>query len=82
MTAAGGHEVKHLGDGMMAVFSSPVDAVNCAVAIEHAADSHADAAQRLDVRIGLNAGEVTTEGDDYFGSAVNVAAQMITAKTG
>src|SRR5205814_6425570 len=37
VTAAGGAEVKKLGDGLMAVFASSVDAVGCAMAMQRAA---------------------------------------------
>jgi class 3 adenylate cyclase len=78
VAGAGGEEVKTLGDGLMAVFTSPVEAMGCAVAIQRAIDArnrerpdHAAA-----VRIGLNVGEpLRTEGD-YHGLAVNVAKRL------
>lgn len=79
---AGGSEVKHLGDGVMAVFGSAVDAAHCAVAIQKSIESDGDQAPGLEVRVGLNSGEVTAEDDDYFGSAVNVASRLCQAAEG
>lgn len=59
-----------MGDGLLAEFSSVVDAVECAVALQrglaerNAAVSPAD---RVEVRIGVNLGEVIVEGDDRYG---------------
>jgi DNA-binding SARP family transcriptional activator len=76
--AHGGHEVKSLGDGLMIVFTSTVDAVGCAVAIQQAARHPAaqgDGPQLL-VRIGLNVGEPIRHEDDYFGTPVVVAKRL------
>jgi len=77
VSTAGGTEVKNLGDGLMAVFSSSSAAVACAVsmqqAIEHDNRSR-DAAVKL--RIGMSAGEVAHEEDDYFGDPVIEAARL------
>jgi class 3 adenylate cyclase/tetratricopeptide (TPR) repeat protein len=77
VTAAGGREVKRIGDGVMAVFPSAVDAVGCAVEIQRATESGA-----LAVRVGLNAGEVTAEDGDFYGTPVNVAARLCQAASG
>src|SRR5438067_3983034 len=66
-----GRHVKSLGDGCMAVFTSPRRAAECAVAVQRAARS-----SPLRVRIGLNVGEVTLVDDDVFGAAVNAAARI------
>ncbi|MDP9326511.1 MAG: AAA family ATPase, partial [Candidatus Dormibacteraeota bacterium] len=76
-----GREVKRLGDGVMAVFNSALDAVGCAVAIQQAVAIEVEG-HTLAVKIGLNAGEVTSEEDDYFGTAVNVAARLCQAAEG
>src|SRR5438132_13857531 len=56
---AGGHEVKRMGDGIMAVFASAVEAVRCAVAIQLAVtNTGAPDEGTIAVRVGLNAGEV------------------------
>jgi class 3 adenylate cyclase len=81
LRAHGGSEIKHTGDGMMASFPSATWALQCAIAMQRAfAEWKADAAAQglppLSVRIGLNAGEPVAEGEDLFGTAVNVAARV------
>ena len=75
----GGYTVKRLreGDGMMAAFAAPSPALLCAVDVQ--SDDGRDAKVR--VRIGLHAGEVLVDGDDYFGKTVIMAAR-ITARAG
>src|SRR4029077_11292329 len=70
---------KLMGDGLLAEFGSVVDAVECAVAIQRGmAERNADLPEdhRIDVRIGINLGEVIVEGDDRFGEGVNIAARL------
>ncbi|MEE8517983.1 MAG: adenylate/guanylate cyclase domain-containing protein, partial [Dehalococcoidia bacterium] len=74
-----GHEVKGLGDGFMVAFTTARQAVACAVGIQRALEEH-NRQQPLDeqiqVRIGLNTGEVIHEEEDLFGEAVNAAARI------
>jgi class 3 adenylate cyclase len=78
VAGAGGVEVKAQGDGFMIVFRSPRGALRCAIAIERAISSwsvrHPGAPIR--VRIGIHAGEVIREADDFFGKAVVLAARI------
>ena len=70
-----GTEITHTGDGIEASFSAASNAVECAVAIQRAFARHnrERPGERLDVRIGLNAGEpIVTEGR-LFGAAVHAA---------
>lgn len=76
--AHNGAEVKNLGDGLMVVFASAVDAVACAVAIQQAVHLGSEA-QTLKVRVGLNAGEPILDEDDYFGWPVVVAKRLCDA---
>lgn len=69
-----GHVFKHTGDGICAVFVSPQDAVDAALA--------AHGALGLPVRIGLNTGEAEQRDGDYFGSAVNRCARVMDAGHG
>jgi adenylate cyclase len=74
-----GRIVKLMGDGMLAEFASVVDAVRCAVDIqeamrEHGADLPED--RRIQLRIGINLGDIIVEGDDIYGDGVNVAARL------
>lgn len=74
-----GHIFKLMGDGMLAEFSSVVDAVECAVSLQRGlAERNASfpEAERLQVRIGINLGEVIVEGEDRYGDGVYVAARL------
>ena len=67
------------GDSMIAEFSSAVQAVRAAVAIQRALDRHnADLAKdrRMEFRIGVNLGDVIADRDNLFGDGVNVAARL------
>lgn len=73
----GGREVKSLGDGLMVAFASALAAVACASSMQLRIVARAASGQdSLGLRVGLNAGEVMTAEDDYFGSAVVVAARL------
>jgi TolB-like protein/class 3 adenylate cyclase len=70
---------KLMGDGLLAEFASVVDAVECAVDIQRGmAERNAGLPedQRIDVRIGVNLGEVIVEGTDRHGEGVNIAARL------
>ncbi|WP_247277005.1 MULTISPECIES: adenylate/guanylate cyclase domain-containing protein [unclassified Bradyrhizobium] len=67
------------GDSVIAEFSSAVQAVRAAVAIQRSLDRHnADLPQdrRMEFRIGINVGDVMADGDDVLGDGVNVAARL------
>ncbi len=75
LTAHGGTEIKHTGDGIMASFPTTSGALQCAVAIQRgvaAAGKDAD----LQVHIGLNAGEPVAEESDLFGTSVQLARRI------
>ena len=77
LRAHGGSEVKALGDGFMASFSSATRALECAIATQRAFAEHNESAEEpIWVRIGLNAGEPIAEAEDLFGTAVNLAARI------
>ena len=70
---------KLMGDGLLAEFASVVDAVECAVDIQRGmAERNAGLpeGQRIDLRIGVNLGEVIVEGTDRYGEGVNIAARL------
>ena len=74
-----GRVVKNTGDGMLAEFSSVVDAVRCAAEVQRAmADRNADTPEdkRITFRVGINLGDVIAEPDDIYGDGVNVAARL------
>jgi len=77
LKAHGGSEVKTMGDGFMASFSSATGALECAIAMQRAFAAHNEAADEpTRVRVGLNAGEPIAEEEDLFGTAVNLAARI------
>ena len=66
-----GREVNTVGDGFVAMFSSPSLAIDCADAI-------VDAVRPLgiEVRVGIHAGEVEVRGADIAGMAVHICARV------
>ncbi len=77
LKAHGGSEVKTMGDGFMASFSSATKALECAIAMQRAfAERNESAEEPIKVRVGLNAGEPIAEDEDLFGTAVNLAARI------
>ena len=76
-----GRIFKLMGDGLLAEFGSVVDAVECAVALQRgmtARNAGLEDGQRLDVRMGVNLGDVIVEGEDRHGEGVNIAARLQT----
>ena len=78
LSASGGREVKHTGDGIMASFVSVTSAVRCAIQIQRELDKHAkaDPERRLRVRVGAAVGEPVEQNNDLFGSTVQLAARL------
>jgi hypothetical protein len=71
--------VKTTGDGLLVEFASVVYAVACAAAIQQEMGSRASYVEReppLQLRIGVNLGDVISVGSDIFGDAVNLAARL------
>ena len=74
-----GRIVKTTGDGMLVEFASAAESVRCAVEIQRAmAERNANVAEekRIEFRIGINVGEIIIEGDDIYGTGVNIAARL------
>jgi len=79
ITAHGGRIVGTAGDSLLADFSSVVDALNCAVEMQQASRAVNDPIppeRRLELRIGVNLGDVIVDGDNIFGDGVNIAARL------
>lgn len=71
LARAGGREVKHTGDGVLAVFDGPGRAISCAQGVQ------AEAARfGLEVRAGVHTGEVERRGEDLGGVAVHIAQRI------
>ena len=74
-----GRIVKTTGDGLLAEFASVVDAVRCAVEVQREiTDRNADVPpdRRIELRMGINLGDIIRDGRDIFGDGVNVAARL------
>jgi class 3 adenylate cyclase len=74
-----GRVVKNTGDGLLAEFSSVVDAVRYALDVQRGmGERNADVPQekRIEFRIGINVGDIIIDGDDIHGDGVNVAARL------
>ena len=77
-----GRIVKLMGDGVLAEFGSVVDAVSCAAAIQRGMverNASSETGPGLELRIGINLGDVIVQDDDIYGDGVNVAARLETA---
>jgi len=72
----GGKEVGTQGDGFLAQFPSPADAVQCAIDIQRDIENVAAAALGLRLRIGVHAGEAVHNDGDLIGRVVNLAARV------
>lgn len=75
----GGRIIRSAGDGILVEFASVVNAMRCAVAIQRGMITRnidVPAEKRIEFRIGINAGDIITEGGDIFGDGVNVAARL------
>jgi TolB-like protein/Flp pilus assembly protein TadD len=74
-----GRIVKTTGDGLLLEFPSVVDAVRCSVDVQRGmAERNAEvpAESRIQFRIGINVGDIISDGNDIFGDGVNVAARL------
>jgi adenylate cyclase len=74
-----GRVVDSPGDNVLAEFSSVVDAVQCAVAVQNEIQTrNAELAEnrRMNFRIGINLGDVIDEKDRIYGDGVNIAARL------
>ena len=69
-----GREVKTTGDGLLATFESPAQALHCAASIRRAANQ-----EDLHVRVGVHVGEVEMVDADVRGVAVHEAARIMVA---
>jgi formylglycine-generating enzyme required for sulfatase activity/class 3 adenylate cyclase len=74
-----GKLVKTTGDGFIAIFDSPVEAVKCGIVIQQNMIGRNASQQKhlwLEYRIGVNLGDVIIEPNDVYGDGVNIAARL------
>src|SRR5262249_24097774 len=81
-----GRIFKLMGDAALVEFGSAINAVECAVALQRGmvnANLGLPEEKRIELRIGINLGDVVVEGGDLYGDGVNLAARLETlAKPG
>jgi predicted ATPase/class 3 adenylate cyclase len=76
--ARGGQVIKTTGDGMLAVFVSPLDAIEAALAMQRALrDAPWGETGPLRVRAALHAGAAESRDGDFFGPALNRVARIL-----
>jgi adenylate cyclase len=72
-----GRLVRSMGDGLLVEFSSAVDAVRCAIEIQRGlATRQANEKDCIQMRIGINTGDVMVDHHDIYGNSVNIAARL------
>src|SRR6266508_746184 len=74
-----GSLVKTTGDGFIAIFDSPVEAVRCSIVIQQNLVGRNAALPKhhwIEYRIGVNLGDVIIETDDVYGDGVNIATRL------
>jgi adenylate cyclase len=74
-----GHLLRTMGDGLLAEFNSSVAAVRCALDIQQIMANHnagIDINRRIQLRIGINTGDVIVDDRDIYGNSVNIAARL------
>ena len=73
----GGRLVRSMGDGLLVEFGSAVDAVRCALDIQRGlASRQVNEPDRMQLRIGINTGDVLVEPHDIYGNSINIAARL------
>jgi len=74
-----GRLVKTTGDGLLVEFASVVDALRCAVEMQRemvGRNTDVPSDNCVELRIGINMGDIVVEDGDIFGDGVNVAARL------
>ena len=74
-----GRVVDFVGDNMLAEFHSAIDAVDAAMEIQQTLaqlNAQIDTDRQMNLRIGINIGDVLVDGDLIYGDGVNIAARL------
>jgi class 3 adenylate cyclase len=74
-----GKLVKTTGDGFLAIFDSPVEAVRCGIVIQQnmvGRNASLPKHHWIEYRVGVNLGDVIIEADDVYGDGVNIATRL------
>jgi class 3 adenylate cyclase len=78
---AGGHIVKRMGDGIMAVFARPATAVSAAIIAREAVKAVDVEGYTPRMRVGIHTGRPQRIGSDWLGVDVNIAARVMERAT-
>jgi class 3 adenylate cyclase/TolB-like protein len=79
ISAHQGTIVKTAGDGMLITFASATEALRCAVDVQrqlHKRNAYVEPHERVEMRMGVNLGDVIVDGADIAGDGVNVASRL------
>lgn len=74
-----GRIFKVMGDGLLIEFGSVIDAARCGIAIQTGMpERNRDVPEerQINLRIGINLGDIIVDGDDFYGDGVNLAARL------
>jgi class 3 adenylate cyclase/TolB-like protein/Tfp pilus assembly protein PilF len=73
-----GRLIRSMGDGMLVEFDSAVDAVRCGVEMQRGLAEREDGETdlRIQLRIGINTGDVIVDDRDIYGNSINIAARL------
>jgi len=77
----GGHVHRVSGDGFLVEFGSALAALRCALTVQRAvavANEHAPKDSKIQLRIGINLGDIIVDQGEIAGNGVNVAARLET----
>ncbi|MAF31164.1 MAG: hypothetical protein CMF60_03060 [Magnetococcales bacterium] len=79
ISSFGGHEIKHMGDGMLITFSNVHKALHAAITIQRGVEifNKSMPNRQFKLRIGISAGDIVSIDNDIFGTPVNLAARMM-----
>lgn len=84
IAATGGTEVKTIGDAVMVSYKGATDALAGSVAMQRAVERRNRGLEdrRLEMRVGVSAGDATFEDGDWFGTPVVEASRLCNAAAG
>ena len=75
----GGRMIRSMGDGLLVEFDSAHDAVRCGLEVQRGLAEYNDSIEiplRIQLRIGINTGDVIFDDRDIYGNSVNIAARL------
>jgi len=79
VAARGGRLIRNKGDSFLAEFDSAMSAVRCGLDVQDVLADHnaaLPADRRIQLRIGINTGDVIVDEHDIYGNSVNIAARL------